>query len=55
MRRAVERYLEDPLAEELLRGNIKPGDTVVVTAAGAKLAFNVPATAGGGEGAAAAS
>ena len=25
MRRAVERYLEDPLAEELLRGNVKAG------------------------------
>jgi ATP-dependent Clp protease ATP-binding subunit ClpC len=29
MRRAVEKYLEDPLAEELLRGNIKQGDTLV--------------------------
>jgi ATP-dependent Clp protease ATP-binding subunit ClpC len=28
MRRAVEKYLEDPLAEELLRGNIKQGDTL---------------------------
>ena len=27
MRRAVERYLEDPMAEEILRGNIKAGDT----------------------------
>src|SRR5713226_9613808 len=25
MRRAVERYLEDPLAEELLKGNVKVG------------------------------
>src|ERR1700682_1978244 len=32
MRRAVERYLEDPLAEELLRGNVKAGDTVRVSA-----------------------
>ncbi len=31
MRRAVERYLEDPLAESLLRGNIKEGSEVVVT------------------------
>ena len=30
MRRAVEKYLEDPLAEELLRGNIKQGDTLDV-------------------------
>ena len=28
MRRAVERYLEDPLAEALLRGDIKEGDHV---------------------------
>ena len=39
MRRAVERYLEDPLAEELLRSTIKPGDTVEVHADGDKLAF----------------
>ncbi len=30
MRRAVERYLEDPLAEALLRGEVKPGDLVSV-------------------------
>ncbi len=30
MRRAVERFLEDPLAEALLRGDVKPGDTVSV-------------------------
>jgi ATP-dependent Clp protease ATP-binding subunit ClpC len=39
MRRAVERFLEDPLAEELLRGNIKPGETVEVTAEIDKLVF----------------
>jgi ATP-dependent Clp protease ATP-binding subunit ClpC len=41
MRRAVEKYLEDPLAEELLRGNIKQGDTLEVHAAGEQLAFKV--------------
>jgi ATP-dependent Clp protease ATP-binding subunit ClpC len=41
MRRAVERYLEDPFAEELLRGNVKAGDVVHVTAAEGKLAFRV--------------
>jgi ATP-dependent Clp protease ATP-binding subunit ClpC len=41
MRRAVERYLEDPLAEELLRGNVKAGDTVEVIAADGKLSFHV--------------
>ena len=30
MRRAVERYLEDPMAEEMLKGTIKPGDTAEV-------------------------
>jgi ATP-dependent Clp protease ATP-binding subunit ClpC len=41
MRRAVEKYLEDPVAEELLRGNVKKGDTLEVHAAGERLAFNV--------------
>jgi ATP-dependent Clp protease ATP-binding subunit ClpC len=34
MRRAVERFLEDPLAEALLRGDIKAGDTVQVVRRG---------------------
>jgi ATP-dependent Clp protease ATP-binding subunit ClpA len=41
MRRAVEKHLEDPLAEEFLRGNIKQGDTLEVHAAGEKLALRV--------------
>ena len=41
MRRAVERYLEDPLAEELLRGNVKAGDLVQVTVENGKLVFKV--------------
>lgn len=28
MRRAIERLLEDPLAESLLRGDVKPGDKI---------------------------
>jgi ATP-dependent Clp protease ATP-binding subunit ClpC len=43
MRRAVEKYLEDPLAEELLRGNIKANDTLEVTQDGPKLGFHVVA------------
>jgi ATP-dependent Clp protease ATP-binding subunit ClpC len=43
MRRAVERYLEDPFAEELLRGNVKPGDVVHVSAEGGKLVFKAVA------------
>src|SRR6516225_3745857 len=42
MRRAVERFLEDPLAEELLRGNVKAGDKVEVVAVEGKLSFQVP-------------
>jgi len=41
MRRAVEKFLEDPLAEELLRGNIKSGDILNVHPAGEKLVFKV--------------
>src|SRR5437879_2900417 len=41
MRRAVEKYLEDPLAEEVLRGNIKQDDTLEVHAAGEPLAVKV--------------
>jgi ATP-dependent Clp protease ATP-binding subunit ClpC len=41
MRRAVERYLEDPLAEELLRGHVKAGDRVEVVAAEGRLTFHV--------------
>jgi len=39
MRRAVERYLEDPLAEEILRGNVKAGSIVTVSAKDGKLVF----------------
>ena len=41
MRRAVEKYLEDPLAEELLRGGIKAGDVLEITLDGTKLGFHV--------------
>src|SRR5438874_1549533 len=41
MRRAVERYLEDPLAEELLRGSVKAGDLVQVSVDNGKLVFHV--------------
>jgi ATP-dependent Clp protease ATP-binding subunit ClpC len=45
MRRAVERYLEDPLAEEILRGNLADGEPVVVSADEEKLTFSQkPAT-----------
>ena len=40
LRRAVERFLQDPLAEEILRGGIKPNEVVEVTVADGKLAFS---------------
>jgi ATP-dependent Clp protease ATP-binding subunit ClpC len=46
LRRAVENYLEDPLAEAILRGDIKDGEPVVVDRDGSKLFFkqNTPPT-----------
>ena len=40
MRRAVERYLEDPLAEELLKNNLHDNDPVLVTVQDGKLFFS---------------
>jgi ATP-dependent Clp protease ATP-binding subunit ClpC len=45
MRRAVERHLEDPLAEEILRGTFHGPDPIRVTVAGDKLVFSQPAEA----------
>jgi ATP-dependent Clp protease ATP-binding subunit ClpC len=46
MRRAVERYLEDPVAEEILRGSYQPGQELHVVKDGDKLSFK---TQGGTE------
>ncbi|MCW5550070.1 MAG: ATP-dependent Clp protease ATP-binding subunit [Opitutaceae bacterium] len=49
LRRAVEHYLEDPLAEALLRGEVKDGEPVLVDRNGEKLIFKQktpPATTG---------
>ena len=45
LRRAVEKYLQDPLAEEILRGSIKPNEMVEVTVVDGKLSFNQLAAA----------
>jgi ATP-dependent Clp protease ATP-binding subunit ClpC len=45
MRRAVERFLEDPLAEEILRGHIKEGETITISADKTKLVFKIPEAA----------
>jgi ATP-dependent Clp protease ATP-binding subunit ClpC len=39
LRRAVEHYVEDPLAEALLRGDVKEGEAVLVERDGDKLTF----------------
>jgi len=47
MRRAVERFFEDPLAEEILKGAVHEGETIHVTAENDKLVFNQNAAATG--------
>ncbi len=47
MRRAVERYLEDPLAEEILRGKFHDKSPILVTVEQDKLAFSQPANTEG--------
>jgi ATP-dependent Clp protease ATP-binding subunit ClpC len=39
LRRAVERYLEEPLAEELIRGSLKGNDTIEIGVGDGKLTF----------------
>jgi ATP-dependent Clp protease ATP-binding subunit ClpC len=53
MRRAVEKYLEDPLAEEILRGTLTDGETVYVSSDKEKLLFTQqkPTVEGAAEGA----
>ena len=46
LRRAVERYMEDPLAEEILKGNIHASESVEVTADADGLKFNQLASTG---------
>ena len=47
MRRSVERFLEDPLAEEILRGQLHEGEPIMVTTNKEKLLFNQKAAAEG--------
>jgi len=44
MRRAVERYLEDPLAEEIIKGNLHEADPIRVGVDKDKLVFSQNAT-----------
>jgi len=45
MRRAVERFLEDPLAEEILKSNLHPNEPILVVARDGKLVFEQKAAA----------
>ena len=47
MRRAVERSLEDPLAEEILKGSVHDGEPIQVSADGERLTFSQKAAAEG--------
>jgi len=47
MRRAVERSLEDPLAEEILKGSFHEGEPVLVSVDGDHLSFSQKETAEG--------
>jgi ATP-dependent Clp protease ATP-binding subunit ClpC len=47
MRRAVEKFLEDPLAEEILRGNLHENEPILVTVEKDHLVFNQKAATEG--------
>jgi ATP-dependent Clp protease ATP-binding subunit ClpC len=40
LRRAIQRYVENPLSSKILQGEIKDGETVVVSVSGDVLSFN---------------
>jgi ATP-dependent Clp protease ATP-binding subunit ClpC len=44
MRRAVERNLEDPLAEEILRGGLQPNEPIMVSLQDGRLVFKQKAS-----------
>ncbi len=44
MKRTIQKYVEDNLAEELLRGTVADGQTVVLKSGGDKLVFEAPTT-----------
>jgi ATP-dependent Clp protease ATP-binding subunit ClpC len=50
LRRAVEHYLEDPLAEAVLRGTLKDGEPILVVREGERLEFRQKEPAAGATG-----
>ena len=49
MRRAVERFLEDPMAEEIIRGDLREGETISISAKDDKLKFTQKESSAKGE------
>ncbi|WP_417466141.1 ATP-dependent chaperone ClpB [Kordiimonas sp.] len=45
LKRAVQKNVQDPLAEKILRGDVKPGDTVSVSVSDGNLSFEARANA----------
>ena len=41
LRRAIQRYIEDDLADEIIRADILPGDTIAITADESHVFFNI--------------
>jgi ATP-dependent Clp protease ATP-binding subunit ClpC len=41
LRRAIERYVENPLSSKLLQGEFSPGDTIIVERGADELIFSV--------------
>jgi ATP-dependent Clp protease ATP-binding subunit ClpA len=41
LRRAIQRYVEDPLSDKLLRGSIRAGNHVLIDTGGEALTFEV--------------
>jgi ATP-dependent Clp protease ATP-binding subunit ClpB len=42
LKRAIQQYLENPLAQMILKGEYMPGDVISITASGSDMVF-VPA------------
>ena len=49
MRRAVERFLEDPMAEEIIRGDLREGETISISTKDEKLEFTQKESSAKGE------
>ncbi|WP_029521351.1 AAA family ATPase [Persephonella sp. IF05-L8] len=41
LRRAIQKYVETPLSEKILKGEVKPGDTVIIDEENGELVFRV--------------